>query len=135
MDPLQQLQELIREIESTQIEDAGALEIFRLRFLGTKNILKPLSASIREVPNERKKEFGQLVNEIKLKAEELFQRVQDQLNASETKSEIEIPDLSLPAPVNQLGSRHPVSIIMEEIIDVFSRMGFEVAEDREIEDD
>ncbi len=135
MDPLQELQALISEIESTQIDDANALETFRIRFLGTKNILKPLSASIREVPNERKKEFGQLINEVKLKAEELFQHVQDQLSATETKSEIAIPDLTLPAPDHQLGSRHPVSIIMEEIIDVFSRMGFEVAEDREIEDD
>jgi phenylalanyl-tRNA synthetase alpha chain len=134
MDPLQQLQDIISEIESTEIEDAASLEAFRIRFLGTKNILKPLSASIREVPNEQKKEFGQRINEAKQKAEELFQRVQDQLLKGKAE-DIVIPDLSLPAvPVPQ-GSRHPVSIVMEEIIDVFSRMGFEVAEDREIEDD
>src|SRR5687767_445773 len=135
MDPLQQLQDIINEIDSTQIESESALEAFRIRFLGTKNILKPLSASIREVPNERKKEFGQLINEAKQKAEELFQSVQEKLNSNTSGSDIEIPDLTLPGVPQSTGSRHPVSIIMEEIIDVFSRMGFEVAEDREIEDD
>ena len=134
MDPLKQLEEIIKEIESAQIEDAAALEAFRIRFLGSKNILKPLSASIREVPNERKKEFGQLINEAKQKAEELFQSTQHRLEKG-APSDFKIPDLSLPAANVGLGSRHPVTIVMEEIIDVFSRMGFEVAEDREIEDD
>jgi len=135
MDPIQELQDLIKEIEATSIGDAAALETFRIRFLGSKNILKPLSASIREVPNERKKEFGQLVNEVKQKAEELFQQVQDQLQAGGSVQDLSVPDLTLPEVPFQIGSRHPVSIVMEEIIDVFARMGFEVAEDREIEDD
>lgn len=134
MDPLKQLEEIIKEIESAQIEDASTLEAFRIRFLGSKNILKPLSASIREVPNERKKEFGQLVNEAKQKAEETFQSVQLKLEKG-PRSDFKIPDLSLPPANVAQGSRHPVTIVMEEIIDVFSRMGFEVAEDREIEDD
>src|SRR5687768_882159 len=134
MNPLDQLRELINEIESAQIEDAAALEAFRIKYLGSKNILKPLSASIREVPNERKKEFGQLINEAKQKAEDLFQHVQNRLGKGR-HDEIVIPDLSLPGSPMATGSRHPVSIIMEEIIDVFARMGFEVAEDREIEDD
>ncbi len=134
MNPLEQLRHIISEIESSAIEDAAALESFRIRFLGSKNILKPLSASIREVPNEQKKVFGQLINEAKQKAEELFQRVQDQLSGGRS-SNIEIPDLSLPETSFPVGSRHPVTIVMEEIIDVFARMGFEVAEDREIEDD
>ncbi len=135
MDPLQQLQEIIQEIESSQITNATGLETFRIRFLGTKNILKPLSASIREVPNDRKKEFGQLINEAKQKAEDVFQRVQNDLGSGKSTSAILVPDLTLPEVPLHLGSRHPVSIIMEEIIDVFSQMGFEVAEEREIEDD
>lgn len=135
MDPLQQLQEIINEIGSAQIEDAAALEVFRIRFLGTKNILKPLSASIRDVPNERKREFGQLINEAKQKAEDVFNAVQEKLSSGQSASDHTIPDLSLPEVPGHAGSRHPVSIVMEEIIDVFSRMGFEVAEDREIEDD
>jgi len=135
MDPIKQLQDIISEIESAQIGDIAALETFRIRFLGTKNILKPLSSAIRDVPNERKKEFGQLVNEAKQKAEELFQRFQEQLAGGASKRDFAVPDLTLPEIPYQAGSRHPVSIVMEEIIDVFARMGFEVAEDREIEDD
>jgi len=135
MNPIEQLKEIISEIESTQIGDAAALETFRIRFLGSKNVLKPLSALIRDVPNEQKKEFGQLVNEAKQKADELFLRYQEQLAGGSTKQNFVIPDLSLPEMPVQIGSRHPVSIVMEEIIDVFARMGFEVAEDREIEDD
>ena len=134
MDPLAQLQALIEEIKATTIEDAAALEAFRIRFLGSKNILKPLSQSIRDVPNERKKEFGQLLNEAKQHAEALFERTQSRLSSGSTGS-IEVPDMSLPGIPRPLGSRQPVSIVMDEIIDVFARMGFEVAEEREIEDD
>ena len=134
MNPLEQLKELINEIETSTIDGDATLETFRIRFLGTKNIIKPLSALIRDVSNEQKKEFGQLVNEAKQKAEELFQKYQEQLAGNATAG-AEMPDLSLPETPFPIGSRHPVSIVMEEIIDVFARMGFEVAEDREIEDD
>lgn len=134
MNPLEQLKDLINEIETSTIDGDATLETFRIRFLGTKNIIKPLSALIRDVPNEQKKEFGQLVNEAKQKAEEVFQKYQEQLAGTAT-SGAEMPDLSLPETPFPIGSRHPVSIVMEEIIDVFARMGFEVAEDREIEDD
>lgn len=134
MNPLEQLKSLIQEIEGMVIADEATLEAFRIRFLGSKNILKPLSALIREVPNEQKKEFGQLVNEVKQKAEEMFQSAQQQLQGSKSAS-ADMPDLSLPEASLPIGSRHPVSLVMEEIIDVFARMGFEVAEDREIEDD
>lgn len=134
MNPLEQLKNIINEIETAQITDAGALEAFRIRFLGSKNILKPLSSAIKDVPGEQRKEFGLLINEAKQKAEALFNRLQDQLKGGK-RSAIEIPDLSLPAAPFPIGSRHPVSIVMDEIIEVFARMGFEVAEDREIEDD
>lgn len=134
MNPLEQLKSIIHEIETSSPGDIAALEAFRIRFLGTKNILKPLSASIREVPNEQKKEFGQLINEAKQKAEALFSQIQEQLSGGKSASK-DMPDLSMPEPSEPVGSRHPVSIVMEEIIDVFARMGFEVAEDREIEDD
>jgi len=134
MNPLDQLKSIISEIESSSPGDIAALEAFRIRFLGSKNILKPLSASIREVPNEQKKEFGQLINDAKQKAEALFLQIQEQLAGGKSAS-ADMPDLSMPEPSQPVGSRHPVSIVMEEIIDVFARMGFEVAEDREIEDD
>ena len=95
MNPLEELKSLINEIETVSITDETALETFRIRFLGSKNILKPLSASIRDVPNEQKKEFGQLVNEAKQKAEEVFQQTQSSLTGGRT-SDMKIPDMSLP---------------------------------------
>lgn len=134
MDPIDQLKDIIRQIETATPDNEAELEAFRIKYLGSKNVLKPLSAGIRDVPNERKKEFGQLLNEAKQKAEEIFERGQSILKKGRS-GKTEIPDLTLPGPLSPLGSRHPVSIVMEEIIDVFSRMGFEVAEDREVEDD
>lgn len=134
MDPLDQLKAIISEIEQATTNDAAELEAFRIKYLGSKNVLKPLSALIRDVPNQQKREFGLLVNEAKNKAEEIFQQEQDRLQGGNASS-MEVPDLSLPESPRPVGSRHPVSLVMEEIIDVFSRMGFEVAEDREIEDD
>jgi len=133
MNPLDELKALMAEIEAAAPETADALEAFRIRFLGTKNILRPLSAQIREVPNEQKKEFGQLLNQVKQQAEQVFE--QHQASLAGQGGTTEAPDMTLPAVPWPAGSRHPVSIVMEEIIDVFARMGFEVAEDREIEDD
>ena len=110
MNPLEQLNDLIKEIETSTLDGEAALETFRIRFLGSKNIIKPLSALIRDVPNEQKKEFGQLVNEAKQKAEEVFQQYQEQL-AGTGPSGGEMPDLSLPETPNPIGSRHPVSIV------------------------
>ena len=134
MNPLDELKALMAEIEAAQPADAQALEAFRIRFLGSKNILKPLSALIREVPNDQKKEFGQLLNDVKKRAEAVFEERQSAVQGGGARS-ADVPDMTLPAVPEPVGSRHPVSIVMEEIIDVFARMGFEVAEDREIEDD
>lgn len=134
MTPSEELQALINEIQETVIEDAQALDTFRIRFLGTKNILKPLSALIKEVPNEEKKAFGQKLNEVKQLAEARFEDLQARLGNAKGGN-VKVPDMSMPAAPLPLGSRHPVALVMDEIIDVFARMGFEVAEDREIEDD
>src|SRR5690606_1441076 len=130
MTPVQELKSLINEIQETVIGDAQALESFRIRFLGARNILKPLSALIKEVPNEEKKAFGQMLNEVKQLAETRFEEMKVQLGNAQG-STTNAPDMSMPAVPLPLGSRHPVTIVMDEIIDVFARMGFEVAEDRE----
>lgn len=134
MTPAEELQSLINEIQDTVIEDAQSLESFRIRFLGAKNILKPLSALIKDVPNEEKKAFGQRLNEVKQLAEARFEEVKVRLGNAGAGA-TSAPDMSMPSAPIPLGSRHPVTIVMDEIIDVFARMGFEVAEDREIEDD
>lgn len=127
--------QVIEEIKATPIENAEALEAFRIRYLGSKNMIKPLFGEIRNVDNDRKKAYGQLVNEAKQTAEARFQEVKSALSAQAAKDKGASIDLTAPAQPTELGSRHPVSIVLREMISIFERIGFSVAEDREIEDD
>ena len=123
------------EIIQADPQSKEAIEQFRIRFLGSKNILKPLMGEIRNIPNEQKKAYGQLVNQIKQEAEQKFQSLKAGLEAASDQKDAQAIDLTAPAEPISLGSRHPVSIIMNRIIEIFSQIGYTVAEDREIEDD
>ncbi|MBK9330610.1 MAG: phenylalanine--tRNA ligase subunit alpha [Sphingobacteriales bacterium] len=134
MDIFQQTTALLEEVNGVMIASPDELEKFRIRFLGTKNVLKDIFAEMRNVPNERKKEFGQLVNSVKQAAEEKFAAHQEQLQQT-VSTGTESIDLTLPGDVVPLGARHPISIVRNQITDIFKRLGFAVEEDREIEDD
>ena len=127
--------QIMGEIEESMPQNAEALEQFRIRYLGSKNILKPLFGEIKEVEPQRKKEYGQLVNAAKELAEQKFETLQASLGADKQKSAFKDLDLTAPGEPRPLGSRHPISLVMEEMIDIFSRIGYTVADDREIEDD
>lgn len=128
------IKEIKLSIESFEINSLDALEHFRIRFLGSKNIIKPVFGEIGKVPVELKKAYGQQVNELKQLAEEKFESASSQLSSiAETPQDI--PDLSLPAVDFGKGSRHPISLVMDRIIDIFTKIGFQVSEDREIEDE
>ena len=135
MTVFENLQQIIQDIEAAQPADIAALEQYRIKYLGSKNIIKPLSKGFREVPNEQKKAFGQLLNQAMKAAEQKFQTVKDSLETIADEAAGEDLDLTAPAEAIALGSRHPVSITMNRIIDIFARIGFAVAEEREIEDD
>ncbi|MBK9730902.1 MAG: phenylalanine--tRNA ligase subunit alpha [Chitinophagaceae bacterium] len=126
---------ILKELETDVISDAAALEQFRIRYLGSKNIIKDVFAEMKQVPNERKKEFGQVVNALKLKAEEKFQLFKEQLSSTVVAARTEAVDLSMPGNPVALGSRHPVAVIRKKVIDIFGRIGFQVAEGPEIEDE
>ena len=131
--------EKVNQIKS-QIEEANPstkeeIEKFRIRFVGSKNILKPLFGEIRHVENERKKEYGQLVNAVKSAAEQKFQTLKSAEESAAEDTAGQDLDLTAPAEPLTLGAHHPISITMNRIVDIFSRIGFTVAEDREIEDD
>ena len=123
----EQLSNHHKEIDLFEIINKDTLEAYRIKYIGTKNILKELFGEIKNVPNERKKEFGQAVNALKLAAEEKFQ--------TDTNDQKEVIDLTLPGDNFPLGARHPISIVKNKIIDIFKKIGFTIAEDREIEDD
>lgn len=125
--------ENLLQIDSFSPKNYDELEQFRIQHLGTKGLLKDLFAAIKDIPAEQKKEYGQLINEIKQKAEEKFQSFKEQFESS-TDSD-EKMDLTLPGEYVPLGTRHPISIIRNRIIEIFSHIGFTISEGTEIVDD
>lgn len=130
-----QLKNIIEEIKVAKPTSPQEIEQFRIRYLGSKNIIKPLMGEIRNVPNDQKKEFGLLIKEAKATAENRFAAFQLQAEEAAAESQASNIDLSAPGEPIELGSRHPVSITMNKIISIFERIGFVVAEEREIEED
>ena len=135
MDEFKRVEDLISTIEEYEIADLEELESFRIKFLGSKNEIKPLFGLIKSIQNEKKKEFGQLLNRAKKAAESKFNSSKNSLATAGQKGFDPGIDLTAPPETLRLGSRHPVSIVTNRIIEIFSRIGFTVAEDREIEDD
>jgi phenylalanyl-tRNA synthetase alpha chain len=124
----------IEEAKAFQTEDKSTLEEFRIKYLGSKGLLKDFFAEFKNVPNEQKKEFGQVINELKNTAEEKVKAIQEFLE-TKTESINVFGDLSRPGNPINIGSRHPISLVKNQILDVFSTIGFNVSEGPEIEDD
>jgi len=135
MEIFEQVEKLIEEIKAYPISNTDELEQFRIQYLGSKNTIKPVFGLIKDVSNERKKEFGQKVNEAKQTAEAKFKEIQSSLKSSGSSEKYKNFDPSLPMDGEWEGSRHPVSLVMNRLIQIFEKIGFEVAEEREIEDD
>ncbi len=127
------IKEVLQEIKSFQIESKSDLENFRIKFLGSKNIIKDLFLLMKEVPNEEKKTFGKKLNDLKSLANSRFEEMAS--NSSENKEVQEFNDLTRPADGKVLGSQHPLKIVENKIIDIFSKIGFSVSYGPEIEDD
>lgn len=109
-------------------------ELFRIKYLGSKNILKDYFSYIKDVPKEKKKEYGLFLNAIKLKAENIYEQHKNNFTGNASKEEKTI-DLTAPAPPQPLGAHHPISLIKKQICDIFSRIGYVIAEGPEMEDD
>ena len=126
---------IIKEIEASAPKVADELEQFRIKYMGSKNIIKPLMSEIRNIPNEMKKDFGQLINKAKQVAESKFNAIKQEIETAQEQQSAAQIDLTAPAEPLELGARHPVTITMNRIIKIFERIGFVVEEEREIEDD
>jgi phenylalanyl-tRNA synthetase alpha chain len=128
------IEQYTSEINSFQPADASELETFRIRFLGTKGLIKDLFEEFKTVSSEEKRVMGKVLNEFKQLAEGRYQNLKDSLTVDSETTVIEA-DLTLPGEGFQLGSRHPLSLVRKEIIEIFKKLGFNVAEGPEIEDD
>jgi phenylalanyl-tRNA synthetase alpha chain len=128
-----QIERYKAEIADFNADNAEALEAFRIKFLGTKGLVKSLMGEMKSVPNEQKREFGQIMNSFKQVAEERYELLK---TALENNTEFSFNyDITLPGDTLPLGSRHPISLVRNRIVDIFKRLGFAVAEGPEVEDD
>lgn len=124
----------IAEVEAFSAKSKEEVEAFRIKYLGKKGLLNEFFAEFKNVSKDEKKEYGQVVNTLKSLAQEKVNTLKSALVASEERSGV-YGDLSRPGEPIKLGSRHPVSIVKNKIVDIFSRIGFNVSEGPEIEDD
>lgn len=121
------------EVKSQNISNLQELENFRIKYLGSKGIVKELFGELKNVPNEQKKEVGQLLNTFRNDTEVFYEELKVAL--STTTSKDTGLDYSRPGNAELIGSRHPLSLVRSEIIEIFSRIGYTVSEGPEIEDD
>ncbi|NBU80203.1 MAG: phenylalanine--tRNA ligase subunit alpha [Flavobacteriaceae bacterium] len=131
---IDKIKEYIAEADAFQTDNKEALEQFRIKYIGSKGLLKDLFSEFKNVPNDQKKEFGQVVNTLKTTCEDKIKTIQEALESKEENVSV-YGDLTRPAEPITIGSRHPISIVKNQIIDIFSTIGFNVSEGPEIEDD
>ena len=125
---------VLAELKGLQCKTQKEVEEARVRFLGRKGEITALFEEFRTVDKEMKREFGRTLNELKNAAQETIDRLRDS-GGDEGGSEGPKQDLSRPGDPLELGSRHPVSIVRQEIVDIFRKFGYDVAEGPEVEDD
>lgn len=131
---INKIKEHIARVEAFATEKKEELEQFRIEYFGKKGLLNDFFAQFKEVPKEEKKDFGQIINELKSKAEAKINELKEKLSGQNVTIQ-SLNDLTRPAFPIEIGSRHPVSLIKNRIIEVFANIGFNIAEGPEIEDD
>ena len=130
---LEKIEKLTEEIKALKATNADELEALRIKYLSKKGEIPALFNDFRNVPNEQKKEIGQKLNVLKNFATDAINSLRAAFE--EKKNDDDTIDLTRSASPAPLGTRHPISLVREEIIDIFSRLGFTIAEGPEIEDD
>jgi phenylalanyl-tRNA synthetase alpha chain len=131
---IDKIKELIAEAEAFTAHSKEEVEAFRIKYLGKKGLLNEYFAEFKNVANDQKKEFGQVINALKKAAEDKVNALRDELESKEVAKGV-YNDLSRPGDAIQIGARHPISIVKNQIVDIFSNIGFNVSEGPEIEDD
>lgn len=130
---INQVQEHLKTVENFTEQDSEAIEAFRIKYAGKKGVLADLFAAFREVPPEEKKEYGLLLNQLKQAVGDKVKDLQSQTSAQQSTNQVTDP--FRPAFPIEIGSRHPLSLVRNRIIDIFSQVGFSISEGPEIEDD
>ena len=130
---LNKIQALMAEVENLTANNAEELEALRIKYLSKKGAINDLMADFRNVPAEQKKEVGMQLNALKTRATERIAELKEAFETSDSgATEMDLTRTAYPV---ELGTRHPLSIVKNEIIDIFARMGFALADGPEVEDD
>ena len=134
MELLDQIEQYKKEIEAFTGDNGEAAETFRIKYLGTKGIVKNIMQEMKHVPNDKKKEIGQVLNGFKQVAESKYEQLKAQSSQPGTQSDTQT-DYTLPGDDITIGTRHPLSLVRNRTVSIFNRLGFVLAEGPEIEDD
>lgn len=132
---LDDIKKIQQEVKSFSISNEKQLESFRLKFLSRKGKIQSMFSSMGEVPKEKRAEVGKAMNEVKNLAQKTFDEAKKQLKRKTARSQKATDDITLPAPPWPTGSFHPLTQTLEEMKNIFYRLGFSIAEGPEIEDD
>ena len=128
------IEKVLAELRELKCRSQKEVEEARVRFLGKKGEVTALFDKFRSMDKDFKKEFGRALNELKQAAQAKIEELKNAAGAEESEQGPKL-DLTMPADPLELGSRHPVSIVRQEIVDIFRKFGYDVAEGPEIEDD
>jgi phenylalanyl-tRNA synthetase alpha chain len=128
------IKQLITEAEVFTADSKEDVEAFRIKYLGKKGLMNTFFAEFKNIPHDQKREFGQIINQLKTTAQNKVSELKQQLESKEQEAGV-FGDLTRPGQPVPLGARHPISIVKNHIIEIFSRIGFNVSEGPEIEDD
>ena len=130
---LKEIDNHLSDLKNISIKSLDELEQFRIKFLSKKGIITSLFAKLKDIDADKRKKFGSKINDLKIKIGETIDKSKAELSVvSNNKNEV---DYTLPADFLKIGSRHPISIVKNKIIDIFSKIGFDISEGPEIEDD
>ena len=125
----------LKDIAAFKATSSDEIETFRIKYLGKKGLLNEFFKAFKTVPGPEKKEFGQKLNQLKTAAQEKVEQLQLEAQKTTASNQAQFGDLTRPGYAFPLGARHPIALVKNQILSIFSRIGFTVSEGPEIEDD
>jgi len=128
------IEDIKQQLENLKIDSVEQLEDFRIQFLSKKGKIQGLFADFKNVAKEEKPKVGQMMNVLKNQAQEIYNEIKDGLSSQEVGTDKKM-DLTRPVEFSHIGARHPISLVRNEIIEIFNRIGFVISEGPEVEDD
>ena len=130
---IKEIEKHLADLEKIKLKNLEEVESFRIKYISKKGIVSYMFSQLKDVPNKDKREVGLQINSVKQKVNEIISLHKEKFKTKKSNDSFE--DLTKPAEFLKLGSRHPISIVKNKIIDIFLKIGFDISEGPEIEDD